>query len=145
MELVNRTDILIYHVHTTESFTPCAEFSYEMTGNFRTIDLNYSIARVGREFAELLETRGFSVDHDTTIHDFPAFSGSYARGLETAQRRLNNTNTQIVIDMHRDAIGDGSFGPRVNIDGEYVAQLMFVIRYKSEVDCTTQIGGITYK
>ena len=109
LELSNNVDILIYHVHTTESFTPCNEFNYEMTGNFRTTNLEYNVARVGRDFAYHLEERGFSVVHDTTIHDFPMFSGSYARGLETVERRLAERPAQIVIDLHRDAIGDRNF------------------------------------
>ena len=34
----------------------------------------------------------------------------------------------LVIDLHRDAVGDGSsYGPTVKVNGESVAQLMFVI------------------
>ena len=40
----------------------------------------------------------------------------------------NNKSTQLVIDLHRDAIGSSSnFAPTVEINGEKVAQLMFVI------------------
>jgi len=140
--LSNNVDVFIYHVHTTESFTPCDEFYYEMTGNFRTLESNFNITRVGRDLASHLELRGFNVEQDITIHDFPAFSGSYTRGLETATRRLEGRNTQIIIDLHRDAIGDNE-ARRINLNGEYVAQIMFVVRHKSAEVCITQIGKKT--
>lgn len=46
----------------------------------------------------------------------------------TVENLLIGKNTDIVIDLHRDAIGSGSeYAPSVKIDGNSVAQLMFVI------------------
>ena len=62
------------------------------------------------------------------FHDYPAYSGSYGRSLTTVKNLLNmNPNTDVVIDVHRDAIGDYSYAPTVKIGEEYAAQLMFVI------------------
>ncbi len=33
VEIQNKKDILIYHTHTCESYTPCDTYNYEMTGN----------------------------------------------------------------------------------------------------------------
>ena len=38
-----------------------------------------------------------------------------------------NQDTDIVIDLHRDAIADETYAPKVKIGDEYVSQLMFVI------------------
>jgi len=103
-------------------------YEYEASGNFRTTDLNKSVARVGSELKNYLEKRNFSVTHNTTYHDYPAYSGSYSRSLETIQSILTGEDTQIVIDLHRDAVGSSStYAPTVKIDELYAAQLMFVI------------------
>ena len=128
VEIKNKKDILIYHTHTCESYTPSKGYEYEASGNFRTTDLNKSIARVGSELKTYLENKGFKVTHNTTYHDYPAYSGSYSRSLQTIQEILTGKDTQIVIDLHRDAIGSSSsYAPSVKINDKYVAQLMFVI------------------
>lgn len=128
MEIGDKKDILIYHTHTCESYTPSPNFEYEATGNYRTTDLNYSVVRVGEEFTKYLNNKGFNVNHNITYHDYPSYSGSYTRSLETIQSVLGDSSTQIVIDLHRDAVGDGaSYGPTVKINDKYAAQLMFVM------------------
>ena len=103
-------------------------YEYEASGNYRTTDLNKSVARVGSELKNYLEKRNFNVIHNTTYHDYPAYSGSYARSLETVQNLLVGEDTQIVIDLHRDAVGSSStYAPTVKINDNYAAQLMFVI------------------
>lgn len=85
-----------------------------------------------------MKQKGFEVIHDTSYHDYPSYNGSYERSLETIEKILeDNQDIQIVIDLHRDAVGDGSsYGPTVKINGESVAQLMFVIG--------TDGGGLTH-
>lgn len=127
-EITNKKDVLIYHTHTSESYTPCDKYSYTMTGNYRTTDSNYNMIRVGAELTTHLTKNGFNVVHDGTYHDYPAYSGSYTRSLETAERLLGEKQADIVIDLHRDAVGNGdTYGPTVMVDGQKVAQLMFVI------------------
>lgn len=128
IELSNTKDILIFHTHTCESYTPTENYNYTMTGNYRTTDLNYSVARVGTELQNFLEKYNFSVRHDTTYNDYPAYSGSYNRSLEVVENLLNQQSCDIVIDLHRDAVGSNSnYAPTVKIGDEYAAQLMFVI------------------
>ena len=125
---LNNKNVVIYHTHTCESYTPSEEYNYEMTGNYRTTDLNYTVARVGDELQGYLEQEGVKVAHDTTINDYPAYTGSYSRSLVAVNNALNINNSDIVIDLHRDAIGNNSnYAPRVKIGDEEVAQLMFVI------------------
>lgn len=125
---INNKNVIIFHTHTCESYTPSDKFDYEETGTFRTIDLNYSVARVGDELDEQLTSYGFNVIHDKTYHDYPAYNGSYGRSQETVENILaENTNFDIIIDLHRDAIGDYTYAPTVKIGEEYASQLMFVI------------------
>jgi len=125
----NSKDIIIYHTHTCESYTPTKENTYKASGNFRTTDLKYSVVRVGKELETCLEKYNFNIVRSETKHDYPAYSGSYERSLKTVQSLLKkNAKTEIVFDVHRDAIGSSSnFAPTVEINGEKVAQLMFVI------------------
>lgn len=125
---ISNKNVIIFHTHTCESYTPTQANSYESTGNFRTIDLNYSVARVGDELQKYLTSFGFNVTHDKTYHDYPSYSGSYGRSLKTVTGILNQCgDTDIIIDLHRDAIGDDSYAPKVKIGDEYAAQIMFVI------------------
>ncbi len=129
VEYTNKNDILIFHTHTCESYTPTEQNSYKSTGNYRTPDLNYTVSKVGDELTNQLINKKYNVIHDTTYHDYPAYTGSYSRSLITVKNILkNNSDIQTVIDLHRDAIGSRSdYGPAVMIGEEKVAQLMFVI------------------
>ena len=125
---INNKKIIIFHTHTCESYTPTEEYNYEQTGTYRTTDLNYSVARVGTELERQLKSYNYDVIHDTTYHDYPAYTGSYERSLNTVRNILiNNEDADVVFDIHRDAISDYSYAPTVKIGDEYAAQLMFVI------------------
>lgn len=124
----NKNNILIFHTHTCESYTPTEQYNYESTGNYRTTDLNYSVARVGDELEKYLKEYGFSVIHDKSYHDYPSYNGSYNRSLVTVKKLLeNNSNIDVVIDLHRDAIGDNTYAPKVQIGDDCCARIMFVI------------------
>ena len=125
---VNSKNILIFHTHTCESYTQTDANKYESTGNYRTTDLNHNVVRVGDELQKYLTSYGNNVIHNKTFHDYPAYTGSYGRSLKTVNGILSqNKDTDVVIDLHRDAIGDDSYAPKVKIGDEYAAQIMFVI------------------
>ena len=125
---INKENILIFHTHTCESYTPSEMYQYQQTGNFRTTDLNYSVARVGDELTNYLMGYGFNVTHNKTYHDYPAYTGSYTRSKETVENDLKINKSDIIIDLHRDAIGSKSnYDPSVKIGEETAAQLMFVM------------------
>ena len=124
---VNTKNILIYHTHTCESYTPTEKYSYKASGNFRTKDTNCNMVRVGEELTKYMKHYGYNVIHDTTIYD-SSYSESYDRSLKGAAKMLEeNEDTDIVFDIHRDAIGDSSYAPTVKIGDEEAAQMMFVI------------------
>ena len=125
---INKDNVLIFHTHTCESYTPSELYPYQQTGNFRTTDLNYSVARVGAELGNYLTNFNFNVTHNKTFHDYPAYSGSYDRSRETVENVLKSSQNDIIIDLHRDAIGSKSnYDPSVKIGEDVAAQLMFVI------------------
>ena len=125
---INKNNVLIFHTHTCESYTPSELYPYQQTGNFRTTDLNFSVSKVGDELNKYLSNFGFNVSHDKTYHDYPAYTGSYDRSLKTVQNDLKVFQSDIIIDLHRDAIGSKSnYDPSVKIGEDVAAQLMFVI------------------
>ncbi len=125
---INKGNVLIFHTHTCESYTPSEQYQYQQTGNFRTTDLSFSVARVGDELSNYLTSFGFNTYHDKTYHDYPAYTGSYTRSKETVENILKDNSSDIIIDLHRDAIGSKSnYDPSVKIGEDTVAQLMFVI------------------
>jgi len=121
-------NVIIFHTHTCESYTQTENSKYEASGNYRTTDLNYNVAKVGDELEKYLKSYGFNVKHDKTYHDYPAYTGSYGRSLKTVSNILaKGYKADIIIDLHRDAMSDESYAPKVKIGDEYVSQLMFVI------------------
>ena len=126
---IENKNIVLFHTHSCESYTASEKYPYTPTGNFRTTDLNYTVTRVGTELETYLKEYGYNVIHNTDYHDYPAYNGSYTRSLATVQNILQTTPSDIIIDVHRDAIGSRSdYAPTVKIgDTDEAAQLMFVI------------------
>ena len=125
---IDKSNIIIFHTHTCESYTSSEKYTYTPTGKYRTTNLKYTVARVGDELTKYLNKYNINVVHDKTYHDYPAYSGSYSRSLATVKKILKNTKADIIIDLHRDAIGsNSSYAPTVKIGDEYCAQLMFVM------------------
>lgn len=126
---IENKNVLIFHTHSCESYTSSEKYPYNATGNFRTTDLNYTVTRVGTELESYLKQYNLNVIHDMSYHDYPAYNGSYTRSLETVNNILQTTSSDIIIDLHRDAIGSRpDYAPTVKIGDDYAAQIMFVIR-----------------
>lgn len=123
--------ILIVHTHGSEAYTMPPGEEYEASGECRTTDCNYNTVRVGDELAATLEEAGFSVLHDTTLHDYPQYSGAYDRSLASINSYLEQFPTiSFVLDIHRDAISDGEgnmYKVVSNVAGLNAAQMTFVI------------------
>lgn len=125
---IDNKNVLIFHTHSCESYTSSEKYPYTPSGNFRTTDLNYTVTRVGTELETYLKKYNINVTHDTSYHDHPAYNGSYTRSLETVENILKTTTSDIIIDIHRDAIGSREdYAPTVKIGEDYCAQIMFVI------------------
>ncbi len=129
VEYTDKNNIVIFHTHTCESYTQTDNNRYTPSGNYRTTDLNYSVAKVGSVLTDALTNKGYKVNHSQAFHDYPAYNGSYNRSYTTVSEIVGSiSGVQTVIDLHRDAIGSMSnYAPCVKIGDEKVAQLMFVI------------------
>lgn len=131
--------VLIMHTHGTESYTQSAGHTYAASGEYRTTDSSANMLRVGQEICDILNDRGISTVHSTTLNDYPAYSGSYNRALKDIQAYVKQyPSIQLVIDVHRDAIASGStyYKTAAQVDGRQTAQLMFVTG--------TDAGGLTH-
>ena len=129
---IENKNVVLFHTHSCESYTSSEKYPYTPTGTYRTTDLNYTVTRVGTELENQLKQYNYNVVHSTSYHDYPAYNGSYTRSLETVDNILKTTPSDIVIDVHRDAIGSRSdYAPIVKIgENDVAAQIMFVIRNK---------------
>lgn len=102
---INMKNILIYHTHSSESYTKSEKYTYEASGNFRTLDKERSVVRVGTELEKYMKNYGYKVSHDTTLYDYPSYNASYDRSYNGVKKFLEtNKGTDILFDIHRDAI-----------------------------------------
>ncbi|WP_444642511.1 stage II sporulation protein P [Caproiciproducens sp. R1] len=112
--------VLIYHTHTTEAFL----------GDTRSQDKAKSVVAVGDQIAAQLKAAGINVVHDTTLHDYPSYNGSYDRSKVTMQNNLKKyPGIQVTLDIHRDAMGtsDGTrIKPTATVNGRKAAQVMII-------------------
>ncbi|MCI9056134.1 MAG: stage II sporulation protein P [Oscillospiraceae bacterium] len=123
--------VLILHTHGSEAYTMPPGLEYEPTSECRTTDCTCNVVRVGDELAGVLEAAGLTVVHDTTLHDYPEYSGAYDRSLTAAKAYLEQyPSIQFILDVHRDAISDGNGGMYKvvsDVAGQNAAQLSFVV------------------
>lgn len=129
IKLNSTPQVLIMHTHTTESFEPCEREYYDDSFSYRTSDENMNVVAVGEEIRLELEKYGISVIHDTTVHDYPSYNGSYERSAQTVKDIISkNPDIKVVLDIHRDAIAsDGNLiAPVTEVNGKKAAQVMII-------------------
>lgn len=122
-------EVLIMHTHTTECYEPCERDCYDLNRSSRVLDSAENMVAVGDEITKQLYLNGIGVIHDTTVHDYPDYNGSYDRSRATVQNILEQYPTvKVVLDIHRDAIEkDGDrIAPLTVIDGKNAAQIMLI-------------------
>ena len=121
--------ILIYHSHSQEAFADSVKG-----------DENTTIVGAGKKLAEILEEEyGYQVLHHKGVYDVPSRDNAYANALPDIERLLEeNTTIQVVIDLHRDAVEEGT-KLVTNIDGKEYARFMFFNGV-----CRSTTGPITY-
>lgn len=100
--------VLIYHTHTTESYTSSSKNKIEYVSPWRSLDKTKNMARVGEEIKDILEKEyGIKVIHDTTLHDYPDYSASYSKSLKTIEKIVKeNPSIKYVFDIHRDGLAE---------------------------------------
>ena len=119
--------ILIIHTHGTEAYLPAAGEEYTPSDPFRTTDPGRSVIRVGDVLCSVLEEYGLRVLHDRTLYDYPSYAGSYERAAASIEAYLAEyPDIALVLDVHRDAIGDESTVYKTCAAGSGMAQVMLV-------------------
>ena len=132
--------ILIMHTHGSEAYTPAGLDRYEESDERRTEDIEYNMIRIGTELKKLLEEQGLNVIHDTRIHDYPSYTGSYSRAEQAIKEVLDqNPSIEIVLDIHRDALDSNGIIYKTMADesGVCASQIMFL--------CGTDASGLEHK
>ena len=123
--------VLILHTHATESYTPTEEDTYTPSSQNRTLDKQNNMIRVGQRLAQGLQRQGIQVIHDTTLHDYPSYTGSYSQARKTIRSYLERyPSICLVLDLHRDAVefADGTqLTTFRTLRGEETARLMMVV------------------
>ncbi len=132
--------VLIYHTHATESYEPLTRDYYDKTYNSRSKDNTKNMIMVGEQIAAGIKAAGIGVIHDTTQHDNPSYTGSYALSKKTIQKYMKQyPSIKVVLDVHRDAMqrSDGTrIAPPVKINGKNAAQIMIIAGAEKSGDIT---------
>lgn len=104
--------ILIYHTHAYEAFADTVEGGEDMT-----------IVGAGNYLTDLLtNVYGYNVIHDTTLY---SYNDAYSLALAHVSEILEaNPSIQLVIDLHRDAAGEGT-RLVTEVNGKQTAKIMF--------------------
>jgi len=122
--------VLIIHSHSSESYTATDKNYYLPTDPDRTEDTNFNVVRVGTEIVNTLKVNGIEAVHDTSLHDYPSYNGSYKSALASVEEYLKKYPTiKIVLDIHRDAMvqADGTKLKLVaDIENKKAAQIMLL-------------------
>lgn len=121
--------VLIMHTHTTESFEPYERDFYDQNFNYRTTDPTKNVVIIGEAIANQLEIGGIKTIHDTTTHDYPSYNGAYERSAKTVSAILEQyPSIKIVLDIHRDAVTDGTnlVQPIFEYENRKAAQVMII-------------------
>ncbi|MDR0916923.1 MAG: stage II sporulation protein P [Oscillospiraceae bacterium] len=127
----NKPNILIIHTHTSEAYTPTAQFPYTESDPYRTEDPTRNIVAVGEVIAKALSAQGFNVIHDRGVYDYPSYTGCYGRTLTVVADYMEKYPTiECVLDVHRDAVEDADgkqYKTIAQIDGQTCSQISFFV------------------
>lgn len=126
---ISEPTILVYHSHTTESYTLLDAGYYTESLDLRSDDNAKNMVRVGDELCRYLEMMGFNVIHDTEIHDTD-YNGAYDSSRKSIEEYLEKYPTiDITIDVHRDDItydNNTKVKPTATINGKKAARMMMI-------------------
>lgn len=122
--------ILIYHTHSQEAFAD------SVPG-----DVNTGIVGVGEYLTQILTKQyGYHVLHHTGQYDVETRDNAYSRALPAVEQILaENPSIQVVIDLHRDEVAEGT-RLVTEIQGRPTARFMFF----NGLSRTRKTGDIDY-
>lgn len=107
--------IAIYHTHSDESYVP--------TDGKESKEGNGGIYDVGYALAQRLQELGFNVEYNKNNHN-PHDVNAYNRSRRTAASLLKN-GSQVLIDVHRDAVPPSQYKTTVN--GQEATKIKLVV------------------
>lgn len=126
---ISKPTVLVYHSHTTESYTLLDVGYYTESFDLRSENNDRNMVRVGDELCEYLEDMGIGVVHDTAIHD-ENYSGAYDSSRKSIEKYLEKYPTiEVTIDVHRDDItydNKTKVKPTAKINGKKAARMMII-------------------
>lgn len=145
----NRTvQVLIYHTHSCECYMDEDAGYYYDDWYPRSTDGDQGVIAVGDRIADELKKSGIGAVHDTTLHDYPSYDGSYARSWDTISAyREKYPGIVVTIDIHRDAMtaSDGTkYKPTFSYQGEKAAQIMIMSGYDESGDFPFWEDNLTF-
>ena len=124
----SKPTILIYHSHTTESYS-LLDTGYYTEADSRSNDINRNMVRVGDELVKYLEKAGFVVIHDKAIHDTD-YNSSYDSSRAVIEKYLEKyPSIEVTIDVPRDSItysNKTKVKPTAKINGKKAARMMII-------------------
>jgi stage II sporulation protein P len=122
--------ILIFHTHYNEAFADSTMG-----------DSSTGIVGVGEKLKDILEQDyGYQVIHYTGQYDMQAGPDAYSGALPIIEQILeDNPSIQVILDLHRDAAGEGDHLV-MDLDGRSTAQFMFF----NGLSRTRKTGNIAY-
>lgn len=121
--------ILIYHTHSQERFADSVPQ-----------DSSTSIVGVGEYLTQLLTNYGFHVLHHTGEYDVETRDDAYSKAGPAIEQILKeNPSIEIVIDLHRDGVAEGTHLV-TEVQGKQMASIMFF----NGLSRTTSNGDISY-
>lgn len=116
---IRKKEILIYHTHTSEDYKDYGDFG---------------VLQAGRYLKKYLEKEGVKVIHNAIQHD-KDFNNSYNSSFNSINSIMKgNKDINVIIDLHRDAIGNGKLKVVNEYRGRQYAQLMFVVGTDKTLD-----------
>ncbi|MGN1421269.1 MAG: stage II sporulation protein P, partial [Eubacterium sp.] len=126
---VSKPTVLVYHSHTTESYTLLDVGYYTKSLDPRSDSKAKNMVRVGDDLCEYLEAMGISVIHDRTIHD-TNYNTAYDSSRKAVEKYLEKYPTiEITIDVHRDDItykDKTKVKPTAVINNKKAARMMII-------------------
>jgi len=125
----SQPSVLLFHTHTTESYEMLDRGWYAQDEETRSNSADRNMIRIGVEIKEQLEAAGYTVIHDTEIHDVK-YTGAYDHSRKSVEEYLKKyPSIKIVLDIHRDAIEQDNgvrIKPTATILGKKAAQIMII-------------------
>lgn len=114
------TQVLVYHTHGTENYSPNDTFSTRGPGD---------VVTVGNAVVEALGRDGVESVHVQTVHDLPDWNTAYGKARTSVQETLaRHTGIRVLLDIHRDGVESESEGfATATVNGESVAKVLFVV------------------